>query len=135
MEIHGPFEVRTWIMYNGQDLIALGSNPQRWGMLIKSTHSRCFSLEKKPQKWTKSTVYTVLYIVQCTLGWVNLYKKFEIEKCTVGGKLILPKKWKGILVNLFLGTTGLRICMDLRIFASFLSPTILKICSQKFDRK
>ena len=26
------------------------------------------------------------------LGWVNLYKKFEIEKYTVCGKLILPKK-------------------------------------------
>ena len=25
--------------------------------------------------------------------------------------------------------------MDLRIFANFLYPTLLKICSQKFDRK
>ena len=32
-----------------------------------------------------------------TVGWVNLYQKFEIEKYTVCGKLILPKKWKGIL--------------------------------------
>ena len=31
-----------------------------------------------------------------TLGWVNLLKKFEIEKYTVCGKLIPPKKWKGI---------------------------------------
>ena len=31
-----------------------------------------------------------------TVGWVNLYKKFEIEKYTFCGKLILPKKWKGI---------------------------------------
>ena len=30
----------------------------------------------------------------------------------------------------FVGTTGMRICMDLRIFASFLYPTLLKICSQ-----
>ena len=28
----------------------------------------------------------------CTLGWVNLYQKFEIEKYTVCAKLILPKK-------------------------------------------
>ena len=28
----------------------------------------------------------------CGLGWVNLYQKFEIEKHTVCGKLILPKK-------------------------------------------
>ena len=28
----------------------------------------------------------------CTLGWANLYQKFEIEKYTVCGKLILPKK-------------------------------------------
>ena len=32
-----------------------------------------------------------------------------------------------------IGTTGLQICMDLRIFASFLHPTLLKIGSQKFD--
>ena len=32
----------------------------------------------------------------CTVGWVNLYQKFEIEKYTVFGKFILPKKWKGI---------------------------------------
>ena len=36
-------------------------------------------------------------ILYCVLGWVNLYQKFEIEKYTVCGKLILPKKWKGIL--------------------------------------
>ena len=30
-----------------------------------------------------------------TAGWVNLYQKFEMEKYTVCGKLILPKKnWK-----------------------------------------
>ena len=29
-------------------------------------------------------------------GWVNLYQKFEIQKYTVCGKFILPKKWKGI---------------------------------------
>ena len=34
--------------------------------------------------------------VHCTIGWVNVYQKFEIEKYSVGGKLILPKKWKGI---------------------------------------
>ena len=39
------------------------------------------------------------------------------------------------LKNFLFGTTGLRICMDLQIFASFLYPTLLKICSQKFDRK
>ena len=33
-----------------------------------------------------------MYIVHCTVGWVNLYQKFEIEKYTVCGKLILPKK-------------------------------------------
>ena len=27
----------------------------------------------------------------CLLGWVNLYQKFEIEKYTGCGKLILPK--------------------------------------------
>ena len=32
-----------------------------------------------------------------TLGWVNLYQTFEIEKYTVCSKLILPKKWPEIL--------------------------------------
>ena len=45
-----------------------------------------------------------------------------------------PKNGKAFF-KFFFGTTGLRICMDLRIFASFLYPTLLKICSQKFDRK
>ena len=34
--------------------------------------------------------------VTYTLGWVNLYQKFEIEKYTVYGKLIFPKKWKDV---------------------------------------
>ena len=43
--------------------------------------------------------------VHCTVGWVNLYQKFEIEKYTVCGKLILPKKmerhfWHNWLANL-----------------------------------
>ena len=45
----------------------------------------------------------------CTVGWVNLYQKFEIEKYTVCGKLILPQKmerhlnffcWHNWLANL-----------------------------------
>ena len=32
-----------------------------------------------------------------TVGWVNLYQKFEIEKYTVCGKLILPKKMESHL--------------------------------------
>ena len=52
-----------------------------------------------------SVLYCILYAVHsvpcvipyiCTIDWVNLYKKFESEKYTVCGKLILPKKWKGI---------------------------------------
>ena len=71
----------------------------------------------------------------CTVGWVNLYQKFEIEKYTFCGKLILPKKMERHLKKIFFATTGLQICMDLRIFASFLYPTLLKICTQTFDRK
>ena len=67
--------------------------------------------------------------------WVNLYQNFEIEKYTVCGKLILPKTLERHFLNFFFGTTGLQIFMDLRIFASFLYTTLLKICSQKFDRK
>ena len=74
-----------------------------------------------------------IILTSCTIGWVNLYHKFEIEKYTVCGKLILPKKRKAFFK--FFCTTDLRICMDLQIFASFLYPTLLMICSQKFDRK
>ena len=34
----------------------------------------------------------VYWLCKCTVGWVNLYQKFEIEKYTVCGKLILPQK-------------------------------------------
>ena len=40
--------------------------------------------------------------VHCTVGWVNLYQKFEIEKYTVCGKLILPKKMERHFLNFFL---------------------------------
>ena len=35
-----------------------------------------------------------IILTSCTVGWVNLYHKFEIEKYTVCGKLILPQKMK-----------------------------------------
>ena len=58
--------------------------------------------------------------VLCTVGWVNLYKKCEIEKCTVCDKLILQIKMERNILNFFKNTIGMRIGMDLRIFASFL---------------
>ena len=33
-----------------------------------------------------------VYNVHCTLGWANLYQKFETEEYTVCGKLISPQK-------------------------------------------
>ena len=69
----------------------------------------------------------------CTLGWANLYQKFEIEKYTVVNSFY-QKNRKAFFV-IFFGTTGLRFCIDLRIFASFLYPTLLKVCTHKFDRK
>ena len=88
--------------------------------------------KKAPYRQTSSMRHPSGYPV----GWVNLYQKFEIEKYTVCGKLILPKKWKDIFL-IFFGTTGIRICMDLQIFASFLYPTLLTLflCSKKIDRK
>ena len=41
----------------------------------------------------RGRIYTVIRGRIYTVGWVNLYQKFEIEKYTVCGKLILPKKW------------------------------------------
>ena len=49
--------------------------------------------------------------------------KFENGNYTVCGKLILPKKEKAFKKKKF-ATTGLQICMDLRIFASFLYPGV-----------
>ena len=89
---------------------------------------------KRFARWFLILMYFT-YCMYCTVGWVNLYQKFKIEKYTVFGKLIFPKKIERHLKKKKLGTTGLRICMNLRIFASLLYPTLLKICSQKFDRK
>ena len=54
-------------------------------------------------------------IILCayTIGWVNLYQKFEIENYTVCGKLVLAKKIERHFIKFFLATTGLRMCMDL----------------------
>ena len=39
--------------------------------------------------------------LRTAVGWVNLYQKFEIEKNTVCGKLILPKKMERHLLKKF----------------------------------
>ena len=49
---------------------------------VYSTPSRKVLNQQKSQ--TECTVYSI--------GWVKLYQKFEIEKYTVCGKLVLPKK-------------------------------------------
>ena len=40
----------------------------------------------------KHLMYTNVLTVYSKLCWFNLYQKFEIEKYTVCGKLVLPKK-------------------------------------------
>ena len=104
-----------------------------WMAISSGSITSCPSANLKNKNY-RYTFFFSLAIIKytCTLGWVNLYQKFELEKYTVCSKLI-SKKWKGVFLNF--GTTGLRICMDLRKFASFLYLTLLKICSQKFDRK
>ena len=50
------------------------------------------ALNKKELKYF-NTLYTATYQGnKYTIGWVNLYLKFEIKKYTVCGRLILPKK-------------------------------------------
>ena len=44
------------------------------------------------EKYKRTVKFNLLY-VHYSVRWVNLYKKFEIEKYTVSGKLILPKKF------------------------------------------
>ena len=41
-------------------------------------------------------MYTNVLTVYSKLCWFNLYQKFEIEKYTVCGKLILPTKMEGL---------------------------------------
>ena len=74
--------------------------------------------------------YTVVGILAaCTVGWVNLLKNIQFVVNSFYQKNGETFKKK------FCGSTGMWICMDLQIFASFLYPTLLKICTQKFDRK
>ena len=68
------------------------------------------------------------------IGWVNLYQKFEIKNIQFVVNSFYQKKEMDFFYKFF-GKTGLQICMDLQIFASFLYPTLIKICTQKFDRK
>ena len=72
-----------------------------------------------------------LYI-HSTVGWVNLYQKFKFKFKFKNIQFVVNSFYQknGKTFFYFFGTTGLRICMDLRIFASFLYPTLLKICSQ-----
>ena len=49
--------------------------------------------------WNRFAVF-LGYSPNSTLGWVNLYQQFEIEKYTVCGKLILPKKMERHFLNL-----------------------------------
>ena len=65
-----------------------------------------------------------------TLDWVNLCQKFEIEKYTVCGKLILPKKWKGIFGHNWLANLhGFANICKLPVSNTF------KDMHSKFDRK
>ena len=96
----------------GQDLSpSPGSSPSSWRSTCTSTlivrvmvytvHCMLYRIhyaiphesktKKAPYRQTSSMRHPSGYPV----GWVNLYQKFEIEKYTVCGKLILPKKWKG----------------------------------------
>ena len=75
--------------------------PLLTGMAFQSPVTRAQAEEEDTMKLfinprSPTGGYSRGYKEGCTLGWVNLYQKFEIEKYTVCGKLILPKKWKGI---------------------------------------
>ena len=78
----------------------------------------------------RGRIYTVIRGRIYTVGWVNLYKKFEIEKYTVCGKLILPKKWKGIFGHNWLANLhGFANICKLPVSNTF------KDMQSKFDRK
>ena len=64
---------------------------QKGGRIIRSVQAES---TRGQTNQVRSTVRYSLIIRVCIVGWVNLYKKFEIDKKIVCGKLILPKKWK-----------------------------------------
>ena len=71
----------------------------------------------------------------CTVGWVNLYQKFEIGKYTVCGKLILPPKNRKALKKFFWGHNWLA---NLHGFANICKLPVsntFKDMQSKFDRK
>ena len=67
--------------------------------------------------------------VKFNMLYVVCIKNLKLENIQFVVDSFYLKKWKDIFKQNFLGTTGLRICMDLRIFGSFLYPTLLKICN------
>ena len=69
-----------------------------------------------------------------TVGWVNLYKKFEIEKFTVCGKLILPNKMERHFFNFRMHNWHADLHGFANIFKLPVSNTY-KDMHCKFDRK
>ena len=67
-----------------------------WMAISSGSITSCPSANLKNKNY-RYTFFFSLAIIKytCTLGWVNLYQKFELEKYTVRSKLI-SKKWKGV---------------------------------------
>ena len=87
------------------------------------------------QKPLNSQGTTRFHSTYCTLGWVNLYQKFEIEKYTVCGKLILEKNWKGIFKDFFLWHNWLANLDGFANICKFPVSNTYKDMHSKFDRK
>ena len=87
----------------------------------------------KAQHWSVVTsLFTIIRMPSEEQTVLRIRLGQFVSKYTVCGKLILPKNGNTFL-KFFWATTGMRICMDVQIFASFLYPTLLKICNHKFD--
>ena len=84
-------------------------------------------------RYSNPTLHTACYTTVQQAASICI-KNLKLKNIQFVVNSFYQKKWKGIFY-IFFCITGLRICMDFQIFASFLYPTLLKICSQKFDRK
>ena len=113
------------------------NNTQIQGTYSNSTKTTAPTASAPSDKQQKCVLEKIYHFYHCSVYQAGsiCIKHLKLKSIQfVENSFCQKKNWKDIF-KIFFCTTGLRICMDLRIFGSFLYPTLFKICSQKFDRK
>ena len=102
---------------------------------FKFFHEVCIIKKPNPQNIYIPPILKPTYCINAHVQQAGsiCVKSLKLQNIQFVVNSFYPQKNGKAFVKI--GTTGVQICMDLRIFASFLFPTLLKICSQKFDRK